>query len=151
MQTINRTAWLPFAPDQIYTVLTDPEKLSAVVKRLEHIEVLERDGEHGKVMATLDLPGGKTLQTPGEVNGIPGEALSFSTIEPVVLNITWGLKAEAQDGIHGTAIDYGIAVDFSPVAAFISGVMLKGYISSEMKRDLRALERLMDQEFNTTE
>lgn len=144
MQSVSRSVWLPYRPKQIYQVLTDPDKLAAIVKRLEHIEVLERNGEEGKVMATIDLPGGKSLETPGYVQGVPEQRLSFSTKEPVVLNIIWQLSPATEEGIAGTAIIYTIEVDFSPVATFISGVMLKGYISSEMKRDLRTLERIME-------
>lgn len=147
MQTITQSCWVPYPPQAVYTILTDPDKLIMVVKRLKSIEVLSRDGETGDVKTVLDLPGGKSLTTHGNVIGQPNQSLVFSASNPVHLVIAWGLEEHFQDGQIGTSISYRVEVDLSPVAAFVSGLMLKGYLSSEMKRDLQTLEDLLAAEF----
>lgn len=147
MHTITQTSWLPYSPQTIYDVLTSPEKLATIVKRLKSIEVVSREGETGDVIAVLDLPGGKTLRTRGRVLGDIGQSLVFSTDEPVHLVIAWALEEQVQDGQIGTLVNYCVEVDFSPVAAFVSSIVLKGYLASEMKRDLQTLADLLTAEF----
>lgn len=147
MQTITQSCWVPYPPQAVYQVLTDPDKLIAIVKRLKSIEVLSRQGETGDVRAVLDLPGGKTLTTCGSVVGHSSHSLMFSTNDPLHLIIAWELTEHIQAGKIGTTIGYRVEVDLSPVAAFVSGLMLKGYLSSEMKRDLQTLEDILAAEF----
>jgi hypothetical protein len=143
MQSVTCDHWLPFTPDKIYATLTDTDKLAQIVKRLESIEVLDRNGDSGDVMAVIDLPGGKKFRTLGHVEGIPGQRLAFQTDMPVTLNIIWELSAETREGQHGAYIQYTAEIDFKSVAAFVSKVMLHGYLSSEMQRDLETLESIL--------
>ncbi len=147
MQTITQMCWVPYPNTTIYNTLTNPIKLATVVKRLKTIDVISREGETGHVVAVVDLPGGKTFNTKGTVVGQMGHSLVFSASDPVHLVIAWELEELIQEGQIGTQITYRVEVDFTPVAAFISGLVLKGYLSSEMKRDLQALEDLLAAEF----
>lgn len=147
MQTVTQSCWVAYPPHTVYNVLTDPDKLATIVRRLKSIEVLERNGETGEALATVDLPGGKSFDTYGRVVGDIGRSLTFSASQPVELIIAWTLEEDVRDGHVGTTINYSITVDFSPVAAFVSNIMLKGYLNSEMKRDLETLEDLLAAEF----
>lgn len=151
MQSVSQPYWLAYPPAAVYQTLTDPDKLASIVKRLENIEVIDRDGDSGEVLATIDLPGGKTLQTRGQVEGVPHSDLSFKTEEPVKLNIIWKLSSATKDQIDGCDVVYTIEVDLTPVAAFISGLVLKGFLSTEMLQDLERLEILLAASFNQPE
>lgn len=140
MQTVTRSRQFPYKPEIIYELITTPNKLAQIVKRLESITVLEREGETGRVLAVLDLPGGKSVETEGHVVGDYGKQVRFSTAEPFPLEITWELKAHGDDS---TQVNYTIAVDFSPVLAFLSAIVLKGYLSAEMERDIDRLHELL--------
>lgn len=143
MQSVTCSHWSPYPSHDIYTTLTDPVKLAAVVKRLQSIEVLDRNEETAEVVTIIDLPGGKVFRTMGHVEGIPGQQIIFRTDLPLKLNIIWEFATEIRDEVEGTAINYTVEVDFAPVAKFISKVMLHGYLSSEMQRDLAKLDEIM--------
>ncbi len=143
MQSITRSRWFPHSPTTIYSVLSNPDKLARVVKRLHSVTVLERTGDQGAVRAVIDLPGGKFIETEGHVEGLEDQNLHFQTEQPFPLKISWALQSETQDTRSGTAVEYTVAVDFSPVLAFISGMVLNGFLSSEMEGDLQRLTDLL--------
>lgn len=143
MHSVTCDSWLPYSTEKIYAVLTDADKLTQVVKRLAAIEVLDREGESGDVVAIVDLPGGKTFRTLGHVEGIAGQSLTFKTDMPVALHIMWELTPHSREDQNGTQVTYTVAIDLKPVAAFVSKVMLRGYLSSEMQRDLATLEEIL--------
>ena len=150
MQTVTSSRWVQFPIDFVYLTLTDPQKLVSVVKRLKKIDVLERTEKQGSVIAQIDLPGGKLIETHGTVTGTPDKKLSFSTDKPLPLTINWELEAAEQSSVIGTAITYSVSVDFSPMVAFVSGIVLKGYLSSEMEQDLQNLVDLLAAESQST-
>lgn len=147
MKSINQSRWMPFQSNHIYHLLTEPEKLTQVVKRITAIEVLERHEESGKVRIQIDLPGGKFVEMIGQVEGEVGEYLSFSGEQPFPLHIDWDLSDDLQDGKLGTTVSYTIKVDLSPVVAFISNLVLGGYLAAEMRKDLDKLEDLLAHEY----
>lgn len=143
MQEIERNQWLPHSVEDIYAVLTDVEKFAAIVKRVDSLTVLERDDIRGKVKAVVDLPGGKVFQTEGIVSGNHNETLSFETQEPFPLEIHWAVRAEPQNNMPGTLVNYKIRLDLSPIVAFVPDIVLNGYLSAEMDGDLKRLEEIM--------
>jgi len=147
MKSINQSRWMPYQSTHIYQLLTESEKIIQVVKRIKTVEVLERHAESGKVRTQIDLPGGKFVNMIGVVEGEVGQRLSFTGEQPFPLQIVWELRDEVQDGQIGTIVSYTIKVDLSPVVAFISNLVLGGYLSAEMKKDLDKLEDLMAHEY----
>lgn len=143
MQEIERTQWLPYSVDAIYAVLTDVEKFTTIIKRVDSLTVLERDDIRGKVKAVVDLPGGKIFHTEGVVSGNYNQNLSFQTQEPFPLEIHWVLQAETRNRTMGTLVNYTIRLDLSPIIAFVPDIVLNGYLSAEMDGDLKRLEALM--------
>ncbi|MCB9435725.1 MAG: SRPBCC family protein [Anaerolineales bacterium] len=139
MQNITCTRWFPHPTSTIYQTLTTPDKLPQIVKRLQAVDVLERAEEQGRVWAKIDLPGGKVIETEGTVTGTLNQYLAFETEKPFPLQISWRLSPES----NGTAVQYTIGVDFSPVIELLSGLVLKGYLQPEMEQDLSKLESLL--------
>jgi ribosome-associated toxin RatA of RatAB toxin-antitoxin module len=146
MQTVERTRWLPYSSAQIYHVLTDVEKFAQIVKRIIALDVLERNGDVGRILATIDLPGGKTIQAEGRVSGSNNEKLAFETDKPFPLAINWQLSPAEQDGSPGTTVSYTVAVDLSAKVAFLSKIVLNGYLSTELEGDLDRLEQFLQDE-----
>ena len=145
MQTVERSRWLPYNQSEIYAVLTDVQKFAQIVKRIVSLEVLERNGEVGRILAKIDLPGGKTIQTEGRVTGNLDDNLAFNSDQPFPMAITWQLMASEQDGTAGTMVSYSIAVDLSSKVAFLSQLVLNGYLSSELDGDLGRLETFVQE------
>jgi ribosome-associated toxin RatA of RatAB toxin-antitoxin module len=143
MQEIERSQWLPYSVESIYTVLTDVEKFAMIVKRLDSITVLERDDIRGKVKAVVDLPGGKIFETEGVVSGNHNKALSFTTQQPFPLEIHWALQSDTHNNEPGTLVNYTIRIDLSPIIGFVPDIVLNGYLSAEMDGDLKRLEAIM--------
>lgn len=139
MYDISCTRWFAYTPSTIYQTLTTPDKLPLVVKRLRAIGVLERGENQGRVWAKIDLPGGKLLETEGTVTGTLDQYLAFTTEKPFPLHISWYLFPENAR----TAVEYTIGIDFKPLADFLSGAVLKGYLQPEMEQDLLQLENLL--------
>lgn len=148
MQSVNCSRWIPFSVDVVYETLTSPEKLASVVKRLHSLTVLDRQGNVGSVLAVLDMPGGKVVETKGKVDGDEGKWVRFSSEQPFPLEIKWEVTAEDRNAIAGTQISYTITVDFSPLVAFVSGLVLKGFLSTEMEQDLDRLVALINAEYS---
>lgn len=141
MQTITRSRWMAFEVTTLYTVLTDSEKFAKIVKRINHLEVVERrSDDEGIVLAQLDLPGGKTLKTKGEVKGVLNQRLSFETNQPFPLEILWELQPENHGEVEGALVTYTVSMDLSPMVSFVPERVVKGYMSSEMDGDLKRLE-----------
>ncbi|MBI5930960.1 MAG: SRPBCC family protein [Chloroflexi bacterium] len=140
MHTISRTRWIPYSPHFVYAVLTDPEKFEQIVKRIEAIRILERHGERGTILAKIDLPGRKWIETTGTVEGEVGKRLVFTTHEPFPLKITWDLKPEIQGTLIGSRVTNSVELDLSPIAALWSKLVLTGYLSTEIDDDLQRLE-----------
>ncbi len=149
MRVVTQSRWIPYQSTYIYQILTQPEKLAQVVKRITSVEVIERTNEMDKIRAQLDLPGGKFIDVFGQVEGEVGQYLSFKAEEPFPLQISWDLAYHVQNGKTGTLVTYTIKVDFSAVVAFISNLVLRGYLSAEMKKDLENLENLLAHEFTS--
>jgi ribosome-associated toxin RatA of RatAB toxin-antitoxin module len=146
MHTVSRSRWMPYTPESIYAALTAPEKLAQIVKRIDSIQVLERQGDYGKVLARIDLPGGKMIETVGTVEGEVGKSLIFTTTEPFPLSNLWEFEVRSQDGAPGTYVTNTLQLDLSPVAAFVSGLVLTGYLSAELDGDLERLEEMVANE-----
>jgi hypothetical protein len=138
---------MPYQSNHIYQLLTESEKIVQVVKRIKTVEVLERQAESGRVRIQIDLPGGKFVDMVGQVEGEVGQSLRFRGEQPFPLQIIWELTDDVQDGKIGTVVSYTVKVDLSPVAAFVSSLVLGGYLSAEMKKDLDKLEDLMAHEY----
>ena len=145
MKTIERQRWIPYPADQVYLALTDPNTIEKVVKRIESLEILERDQETGTILVTIDLPGGRSIETEGKVDGIPGVELTFTTEAPFPMVIKWRMEPDqpSKEEPIGTQVTYNIALDLSPIVAFVPDVVLRGYLSSELESDLERLESVM--------
>lgn len=139
MDTVQTSRWLPHTPQTIYEFLTTPDALAAVVKRIEQARVVERQGEQGKVAVTLDLPARKTVDTIGEVDGLPYEQLSFKTQDPFPLHFQWQLAPHTENGQHGTQVTASLGVDLSAFGIPIAGLLVRSIIASELKEDLGRL------------
>lgn len=148
MQSIKCSRWMPYPVEQIYLTLTDPNKLAAVVKRLHSVRVLDRHDNFGSVIATLDLPGGKFIETKGKVVGEENKLLMFSSEAPFPLEIKWEVAPDIQAGKTGTQVTYTVSVDFSPLVAFVSGMVLKGFLGTEMEQDLDRLNGLLAEQYS---
>lgn len=142
MYSVTRSRWLPYSPDVIYQVLTDPNKLVQIVKRIEGLTVLERDGEKGRAIAQIDLPGKKTINAEGFVEGVPGKYLTFYANEPFKLRNVWELSPEENRLTFGTRVQYSLAMDLSTIVEFWSKLILNAFLSAELDRDLERLDAL---------
>jgi hypothetical protein len=140
MHIISRSRWIPYSPHFVYDVLTNPEKFEQIVGRIESIRVLEREGQRGKVLAKIDLPGRKWIETIGMVEGEIGKWVKFSANDPFPLRITWQLQPEIQGTLIGSRVTNIVELDLSPLVAFWSKLALTGYLSTEIDEDLQRLE-----------
>ena len=95
MQHVESSLWLPYDARSIYECLTDPNSLARVVKRIDSIAVIDRDGDSGSVVVVPDLPARKVVETTGHVSGTPYEQLTFRTDEPFPLEFAWKLTPDA--------------------------------------------------------
>ena len=140
MQRVEFSQWIPCEPALIYQFLTDPQNLAAVVGRIEEAEVIEREGETGKVRVMLDLPARKVTETIGDVFGVLYEQLNFHTHEPFPLEFQWQFIPQEQDGIPGTEVQASIGFDLSVFGMAIGGTLIRGIVLSELRADMKRLE-----------
>lgn len=145
MQIVSRSRWIPYSPDDIYAALTRPDDLPQIVKRIDAMKVLRHDGNSGQVEVRIDLPGGKWVNVIGEVKGRPGEGIQFKAEQPFPITNTWSLTPQERGLKVGTLATMSIELDLSPVVAFWSNLLLRGYLSSELDGDLMRLENWMRQ------
>lgn len=146
MQPIQREHWFPYPLETTYTTLTDVTKFAKIVKRIDSLKVLERTGQNGRVAAVIDLPGGKLVQTEGAVAGEDNEYLEFRTEKPFPMVIRWDLVGQTRDVVNGTSVTYSVAIDLSPVLAFLPAKILDGFLSTEMEGDLDRLLEILQTE-----
>ncbi len=146
MQSIERERWLPFAIETTYTTLTDVDKFAKIVKRIDALHVLEREGANGRVNAVIDLPGGKLIETEGAVEGEDNQFLQFKSEEPFPMVIRWELKSETQDDISGTLVHYHVQLDLSSILSVLPTMILNGFLSAEMEGDLTRLNDMLVQD-----
>ena len=139
MQHVEASQWLPYTPETIYDCLTDPDSLARVVKRIDQISVIDREGDRGRVAVVLDLPARKVVETTGQVSGVPHQQLSFRTDEPFPLEFSWKFTPERD----GTQVTAALGVDLSRYGIPMAGILVRSIISSELKDDLGRLQALM--------
>jgi hypothetical protein len=140
VQHVESSEWLPYDAQTIYECLTNPDSLAKVVKRIDRISVIDREGDSGSVQVVLDLPARKVVETTGQVSGTPYEQLTFRTDEPFPLEFAWKLTPDA-DG--GTQVVATLGVDLSSYGIPMAGLLVRSIISSELKDDLGRLRDLM--------
>jgi ribosome-associated toxin RatA of RatAB toxin-antitoxin module len=145
MQIVSRSRWIPYSPDEIYEALTKPDDLPLIVKRIDAMKVLSHEGNRGQVEVRIDLPGGKWVDVIGEVEGQPGKGIQFRAERPFPITNTWSLTPEERGLKVGTLATMAIELDLSPLIAFWSNLLLRGYLSSELDGDLLRLETWMSQ------
>lgn len=138
MTQVTRSRWMPYTPTQIYDALyAQPEALASFVKRIEGLEVIEKSDNKGTAKVVLDLPARKTIDTLGEVEGQPGQQLSFRTQEPFPLLFTWAFQPS---GDAGTEVSATLQVDLSLFVAVFSDMLLRNLLASELDGDLERME-----------
>ena len=145
MQSIQRERWFPYPLEKTYIILTDVSKFARVVKRIDSLSVLERDGQNGRVAAVIDLPGGKLVATEGAVEGEDNQYLQFKTETPFPMTIRWDLQAATQDEISGTLVNYRVQIDLSSILSVLPTMILNGFLSSEMEGDLERLREILEE------
>lgn len=149
MTIVTRSRWIPFPPMQVYETLTNTDALAAIVRRIEQITIQERNSDEARVIAKLDMPGGKFVETGGQVSGIPYEKLTCQTYNPFPLQFTWLFKPVEQSGVAGTEVISSLEVDISFFVAIFSNLILNSILSAELDGDLERLEKWMGEHQGT--
>ncbi|MFP4322336.1 MAG: SRPBCC family protein [Anaerolineales bacterium] len=139
MQSVERNIWLPYSPKTVYECLTNPDDLASIVGRIAAVQVIEREGDVGRVAVTLDMPMRKVVKTTGEVIGLPYEQLTFTTHEPFPLTFIWRLEDAPQDAQPGTRIHASLGFDLSMFGVPVAGSLIEGIVGSELEDDLQRL------------
>ena len=140
MQTVEYAEWIPYEPAAIYQFLTDPHNLASVVGRIQAAEVVERQGETGKVRVMLDIPTRRAVETTGDVFGVLNEELNFQTHEPFPLEFQWQFIPQEQDGIAGTDVHASLGIDLSLFGMAMGSMLIRGIVMSDLRADMERLQ-----------
>lgn len=145
MHTVSRSRWMPYPASEIYKILTAPEKLVQIINRIESIKILQQKGDHeAEVIAQVDLPGGKFMETPGRVWGVPNQKLVFETTDAkLALRNEWRLESQTHNGKSGTQVAHILAIDLSFLVALWASFLLDRFLGAELDADLTRLENML--------
>jgi hypothetical protein len=137
MTKVTYSRWIPYDHETVYNVLTDLDVLPQIVNRINSIEVIERDGNVGKVNIKMDLPARIVVDSAGEVEGVPHERLSFRTQDPFPIQFAWTLTPKTQNGTAGTELVASLNLGIKENA--FANMIIKNVMSAELNGDVDRL------------
>lgn len=143
MPKVERSHWLPYPQEIVYTTLTDVNILASVIKRIQKIEVIRQQENEGEVKVILDIPFHKLSESIGYVKGIPQEQLFFRTEKPFQMEFTWKLTPKEKSGSAGTEVQGSMEIDLSSFVPGFSNFLVEALLASELDADLKRLEEWM--------
>lgn len=142
--TAERSRLIRATPEAVFALFSDPANLSAVLPRVQRVEVLRRSATGARVRTHMLMGPLGSLTAEGDVEWVAGRAFSFSAARPVGIESRWALTAEA----GGTRVTAAMAIDLSPMmgplAAFIPAESVAAMLAPDLDAALAAAARRLE-------
>jgi carbon monoxide dehydrogenase subunit G len=142
--TAERSRLIRATPEAIAQLFSDPANLSAVLPRVQRVEVLRRSPSGARVRTHMQMGPLGSMTAEGDVTWLPGSGFMFSAARPVAIESRWTLTPEA----GGTRVTAAMAIDLSPMmgplAAFIPAESVAAMIGPDLDAALAAAARRLE-------
>jgi carbon monoxide dehydrogenase subunit G len=133
MITMNRSRIIPASPEQIFDVLSDPDRLATILPRIQSIETLERHNDHARLATHMAIGNGfGTIRCEGDLRWVAPHTIVFTVQKPVSVENHWLLKAVP----GGTEVLVTMSLDLTPMLGPFAQFVPTVAVSDMLGRDL---------------
>ena len=132
MITVERTRHIDASPEDIFDALSDPDKLSGLIPRVERIEFLQRGADRARIATYMALGPFGNIRSEGELSWQNNREVVFSAHKPVKVESRWTLLPAN----GGTDVQASLSLDLAPLigplASFVPPDQVKQMIGPDL-------------------
>src|SRR5690348_7226529 len=114
---INRTRYIQATPDQVFAALSDPEHLSSLMPRVQHVELLDRRADRARIATQMAIGPFSNIRSEGDVRWQAGREVVFRSHRPAPVEVRW-LLTPCGDG---TNLQAAFSLDLAPLIGVLAG------------------------------
>jgi uncharacterized protein YndB with AHSA1/START domain len=142
MITLKRSRTIPASPEEVFAVLSDPDRLSSLLPRIQRIEILERHTDHARLATHMAIGNGLgTVRCEGDLRWVAPREITFTVRKPLPVENNWTLQAVP----GGTEIVVTMSLDLTPMlgpfAKFVPTVAVSDMLSQDIEATLTQIAR----------
>ena len=136
MITVDRTRHIDASPEAIFEALSDPDKLSALLPRVQRVEFIERGADRARIATYMALGPFGNIRSEGELSWQNNREVTFSAHKPVAVESRWTLvPANGGTDVHA-ALSLDLAPLIGPLASFVPPDQVKQMIGPDLDKAL---------------
>jgi carbon monoxide dehydrogenase subunit G len=136
MITVERTCHIAASPETIFAALSDPDKLSALLPRVQRIEFIERSADHARIATYMALGPFGNIRTEGDLSWQDNREVLFSASKPVAVESRWTLvPANGGTDLHA-ALSLDLTPLIGPFASFVPAGQVRQMLGLDVDKAL---------------
>jgi carbon monoxide dehydrogenase subunit G len=144
MLRVERQKQIPSAtPEDVFTMLSDPDGLSRLLPRLRKAELSDRGPDHARLVLFISIGSVfGTLRFEGNLHWVEPEQITLSVQNPLPATIHWSLTQADQ----GTDVKVTISLDLKPLLGPMVNFVPLNIVNEMIGKDLEhALREIASQ------
>jgi hypothetical protein len=145
MITLERSRIVDSSPEEVFAVLSDPNRLASILPRVQKIETLERHTNSARLATHMSIGNGfGTIRCEGDLHWVAPREIVFTVRKPLPVENNWSLKAVP----GGTEIHVTMSLDLAPMlgpfAQFVPTVAVSDMLSKDLEATLNQIARCVE-------
>ena len=144
MITVDRTRHIDASPETIFDALSDPDKLSALLPRVQRIEFIQQSADRARIATYMALGPFGNIRSEGDVSWKDNREVVFSAHKPVKVESRWTLvPVNGGTDVHA-ALSLDLAPLMGPFAAFVPPDQVKQMIEPDLDMALAEIAQRVE-------
>lgn len=143
MIQVTRRREIAAAPATVFAVLTHPDRLAALLPRVQRIELLQRTDSYARMATYMALGPFGALRSEGDVRWQTDREIVFSSRKPVYVEACWLLLPTGSRTDVQATLSLNLAPLLGPFAAFIPTAEVERMIAADLDATLAAVARMV--------
>lgn len=144
MITINRERPVPYHPDDVWTLLSEPANLPRIMPRITRVEVGAATPQGIPLTAHFNL--GSQLgqrSAPGVFRAVDGRDVSYQATKPMPVLARWLLLPVATGTLLQATLQFNLKPLLGPLAMMAPLAMIKKNVTGELDLALQRTEQIL--------
>lgn len=143
MIQVTRRREVAAAPATVFAVLTHPDRLAALLPRVQRIELPQRTDSYARMATYMGLGPFGALRSEGDVRWQTDREVVFSSRKPVYVESRWVLLPNASLTDLQATLSLDLAPLLGPFAAFVPTTEVERMIAADLDAALSAVARMV--------
>jgi carbon monoxide dehydrogenase subunit G len=144
MITVERTRHIDAAPDAIFSALSDPDKLSELLPRVQRLEFLERGPDRARIATHMAFGPFGSIRSEGDVRWQNNCEITFSASKPVAVEARWTLTPARGGTDVRAALSLDLGSLIGPFATFVPPDQVTRMIAPDLDRALAEIASMVE-------